>query len=213
MNLISAKCPNCGANIKVDGESKTGRCEFCGAEYITQDVVNQYSVNNHYSTVQYVTKNIAGGTGLEAEEYIRNGDVFISLNMYDKAKKAYSQAIELNPGDWRGWFGMVKACTKNFTDYEDTEHYGFYAKAQKVATEEQRIEMNRLHMPYQIKLNKIEKENRLKREKEIEMQKIWNKQEEKRIKKELQTDNIIKLFVITIVVVAVLGLIIGVSVL
>ena len=74
MNLISAKCPNCGANIKVDGESKIGRCEFCGAEYITQDVINQYSVNNHYSTVQYVTKNIAGGTGLEAEEYIRKSE-------------------------------------------------------------------------------------------------------------------------------------------
>ena len=186
MNLISAKCPNCGANIKVDGESKTGRCEFCGAEYTTQDVVNQYSVNNHYSTVQYVTKNIAGGTGLEAEEYIRNGDVFISLNMYAKAKKAYSQAIELNPGDWRGWFGMVKACTKNFTDYEDISHIGYYENAEKVASPEQREEIEKLYTTYLENCDVKEKEERIARErflKEEQQRKEQQKREEqKRIK-------------------------------
>ena len=186
MNLISAKCPNCGANIKVDGESKTGRCEFCGAEYITQDVINQYSVNNHYSTVQYVTKNMAGGTGLEAEEYIRNGDVFISLNMYDKAKKAYSQAIELNPGDWRGWFGMVKVCTKNFTDYEDISHIGYYENAEKVASPEQREEIEKLYTTYLENCDVKEKEERIARErflKEEQQRKEQQKREEqKRIK-------------------------------
>lgn len=165
MSFVSTKCPNCGANIKVDGESKKGVCEFCGAEYVTQDVINNYQINNNYSTVQYVTKNVAGGGSLESEEYIKNGDVFLSLNMYDKAKKAYMTAIELNPADWRGWFGMVKICTRNFTDYADTTHYSYYAKAGKVATKEQQIEIRKLYTPYQNKIKEIEREKRIKVEK------------------------------------------------
>ena len=182
MNLISAKCPNCGANIKVDGESKIGRCEFCGAEYITQDVVNQYSVNN--STVQYVTKNIAGGTGLEAEEYIRNGDVFISLDLYAKAKKAYLQAIELNPGDWRGWFGMVKVCTKNFTDYEDISHIAYYENAEKVASPEQREEIERLYTAYLENCDVKEKAERIARERFIREERQRKEQEKREVQKQ-----------------------------
>lgn len=160
MSFVSTKCPNCGANIKVDGESKKGVCEFCGAEYITQDVINNYQINNNYSTVQYVTKNVAGGGALESEEYIKNGDVFLSLNMFDKAKKAYMMAIELNPADWRGWFGMVKIYTRNFTDYEDNTHYSYYVKAEKVATAEQKAEIAALYAKYKKEREAFERTRR-----------------------------------------------------
>lgn len=42
MALIKAKCSNCGANLKVNNQNKTGICDHCGASYITEDVV----VNN-----------------------------------------------------------------------------------------------------------------------------------------------------------------------
>ena len=184
MSFVSTKCPNCGANIKVDGESKKGVCEFCGAEYITQDVINNYQINNNYSTVQYLRKNVAGGGSLESEEYIKNGDVFLSLNMYDKAKKAYMTAIELNPADWRGWFGVVKACTRNFTDYTDTTHYSYYAKAEKVATKEQLIEIKSLYMPYQQKINDMEKTMRIERERyEQEKQEYLQQKQKDKAKK------------------------------
>ncbi len=113
MALISAKCPHCGADIRVNEGSKSGVCEFCGSTFVTQDAVTNYTVNNNYNTVQYITKTAASAA--EAGEYIRRGDVLLSLGEFGRAEEAYLRAVELEPADWRGWFGMVKTRTKNFT--------------------------------------------------------------------------------------------------
>ena len=146
MALISAKCPHCGADIRVNEGSKSGVCEFCGATFVTQDAVTNYTVNNNYNTVQYITKTAASAA--EAGEYIRRGDVLLSLGEFVRAEEAYLRAVELEPADWRGWFGMVKTRTKNFTDYEDTSHAALYDKARKVAPKEASEAMSRLYEPY-----------------------------------------------------------------
>ena len=77
MPLLSCKCPNCGANIKINSDSKKGICEHCGTEYITEDIINNYQTINQYNTTQNITKNIYGKDNLESTELIKNGDVFI----------------------------------------------------------------------------------------------------------------------------------------
>ena len=161
MSLISTNCTNCGAPIQVDSDSKTGKCEFCGSEFTTQDIVNNYQINNNYSTVQYVTKNINGSSALEAEEYIKNGDIFISLSDFNKAKEAYS----------------------NFTDLEDITHYNYYAKAKKVASREQREKIDEIYLPYQTKRNQLEKDRRL------ELERIENEKQQQ-LKKKKRRKNI-----------------------
>lgn len=167
---------NCGAPIQVDSDSKTGKCEFCGSEYTTQDVINNYQINNNYNTVQYVTKNINGNSALEAEEYIKNGDIFISLNDFKKANEAYSKAIELNPADCFAWFGLVKVATRNFTDFEDITHYGYYAKAKKVASRKQEEKIDEIYLPYQTKRKNLEIKKRQESElHEYERQRLYIK--------------------------------------
>lgn len=183
MSLISTNCTNCGAPIQVDSDSKTGKCEFCGSEFTTQDIVNNYQINNNYSTVQYVTKNINGSSALEAEEYIKNGDIFISLSDFNKAKEAYSKAIELNPADCFAWFGLVKVAAKNFTDLEDITHYDYYAKAKKVASREQQEKIDEIYLPYQTKRNQLEKDRRL------ELERIENEKQQQ-LKKKKRRKNI-----------------------
>jgi len=39
MRLVSCKCPNCGANVKLNEQLEKGMCNFCGAEVINQDVI------------------------------------------------------------------------------------------------------------------------------------------------------------------------------
>lgn len=181
MSLISLQCPNCGAPVKVTDESKTHKCEFCGTEFTTQDVINNYQISNNYNTVQYVTKNISANSLLEAEEYVKNGDIFISLNEYDKAKDAYTKAIELNPADCLSWFGLVKVATKNFTDYKDTTHYNYYAKAKKVASPNQAETIESQYLPYQKKRDLLETEQRLEHERiEQEKQQTLKKKKRKR---------------------------------
>ena len=158
MALISAKCPHCGADIRVNEGSKSGVCEFCGATFVTQDAVTNYTVNNNYNTVQYITKTAASAA--EAGEYIRRGDVLLSLGEFGRAEEAYLRAVELEPADWRGWFGMVKTRTKNFTDYEDTSHAALYDKARKVAPKEASEAMSRLYEPYMRKRDDLAEEQR-----------------------------------------------------
>ncbi len=204
MSLISTNCTNCGAPIQVDSDSKTGKCEFCGSEFTTQDIVNNYQINNNYSTVQYVTKNINGSSALEAEEYIKNGDIFISLSDFNKAKEAYSKAIELNPADCFAWFGLVKVATKNFTDLEDITHYNYYAKAKKVASREQREKIDEIYLPYQTKRNQLEKDRRL------ELERIENEKQQQ-LKKKKRRKNIRLLIICCACLICFIGCIVSIA--
>ena len=39
MKLVAAKCPSCGANIKVDRSLKITKCEYCNSEIIVEEAV------------------------------------------------------------------------------------------------------------------------------------------------------------------------------
>ena len=39
MKLVAAKCPSCGANIKVDRSLKLTRCEYCNTEITVEEAV------------------------------------------------------------------------------------------------------------------------------------------------------------------------------
>ena len=54
MGLVAAKCTECGAAIKVDETQERGLCEYCGAEYITEKVINNYTTN--YNVTNNITK-------------------------------------------------------------------------------------------------------------------------------------------------------------
>lgn len=49
MGFVKAKCLNCGANLNVDNNLKTGVCAHCGASYITEDVIVNNITNIYYS--------------------------------------------------------------------------------------------------------------------------------------------------------------------
>ncbi len=46
MKLIETKCPNCGAEMKVDLEQKKAVCAFCGASLIVDDESQNLLINN-----------------------------------------------------------------------------------------------------------------------------------------------------------------------
>ena len=149
MPLIQARCSNCDGEIEIDSDKMAGKCKHCGTLYITEEVINNYNTVNQYHTTQHITKNIYGNDSLDAEDYIKNGEVFISLEDYLKAEIAFNNAINQNPADWRGWFGIVKTKTSNFTDYDDISHLEYLKKAKKVANKKQQLEIELLYKDYQ----------------------------------------------------------------
>ncbi|MDD4839523.1 MAG: leucine-rich repeat protein [Clostridia bacterium] len=144
MGYIQAQCSNCGAQLEINEEKGRGYCPHCGTLFIAEKVTN----NQVYSTTQNITKNIYGREKSEAEDFIANGDVFLSLDEFAKAKNAFDKAIELNPSDWRGWFGMVKVKTKNLTDYYDNMHLDDLDKAHSVACDVDDQMIDKLYEQY-----------------------------------------------------------------
>ena len=190
--LIQIKCQNCGSNIKVDNNNNKYICEHCGAEFITEETINNFKTVNQYSTTQNIVKNIYGKESMDVADIVKNGDVFVSLGEFDKAEKLYTQAINENPADWHGWFGMVKVKTKDFSDLDDISHCDFLIKAKKVANVEQKIEIDNLYKEYKYKIEQkqlmLEKQRqeeqsaRLEKLKQLKIEeKIQNQKKKKKI--------------------------------
>ena len=45
MSLVEAKCTNCGAALKVDNKQDAAICEHCGAAFIIEKAINNYTIN------------------------------------------------------------------------------------------------------------------------------------------------------------------------
>ena len=46
MKIIETKCPNCGAAMNYDADSKSVSCEFCGSSLIVDDETHQLKIDN-----------------------------------------------------------------------------------------------------------------------------------------------------------------------
>ena len=70
MRLVSAKCPNCGANFKIDSTKDAVICEYCGSAIIVEKAINNYNVTNN---INAGVVNIYTGNG--ADFVIRAGSL------------------------------------------------------------------------------------------------------------------------------------------
>ena len=199
--LIQIKCQNCGSNIKVDNNNNKYVCEHCGAEFIIEETVNNFQTVNQYHTTQNIVKHVYGKDIMDAADFIQNADVFVSLGEFGKAEDLYNKAINTNPADWRGWFGIVKVRTLNFSKIEDKTHLEFLLKAKKVATKEQLLEIEEQYREFWLKVEKerqrkeeLQHEEYLRRQELLKQQKI----EEERQKKKKKTITVS--FIIVLVV-------------
>ena len=136
--MVAAKCTQCGSNIEVDNTKEAGICSHCGTAFITEKVIKNY---NTYVT-QSVTKNIYGREKTEADEYLANGETFLTLKDWGKAIKAFGSAAEANPSNFRGWFGLARAETAGFTDLSNSACIGHIEKALAVANDKEKEIVN-----------------------------------------------------------------------
>lgn len=57
MDMVEAKCPNCGAKIKVDKGKDSGICEYCGSAFVTEKAINNFGT---YIEKQEINNSIFG---------------------------------------------------------------------------------------------------------------------------------------------------------
>ena len=84
MKLVAAKCPSCGANIKVDRSLKVTKCEYCDTEIIVEE-----AVENLLKVELKDTPSL--------ENYLKLGARYFDNREFEEAYKVYSKAEEIDP--------------------------------------------------------------------------------------------------------------------
>ena len=103
MALVIAKCTGCGANINVDDSKRSGICEFCRAEFVTQDVIK----NTH------ITKNFAGANINIVKEDVESLLIMarksLDIENIVDAMNRIDRVLEVEPTSSKVWLMKIEA--------------------------------------------------------------------------------------------------------
>lgn len=194
MGFIEAKCKNCGGKITLDENLTKGVCGYCGTEFVKSDVIvnNNYSIEN--ATVVLNNDNLVEQQLINAETYLTE------LKDYDKALECYLSVTEARANDYRGWWGIVRTLTKEFTfkdntkkEYQECKRYA--ENALGLMTDSKKDELKKIWEAYS-----LEEEERFSREakEKAELELQLKTAEEK--KKKLNTVRRIAADIISVVI-------------
>jgi len=105
MKFISAKCPNCNADLQVKDGITNIKCEYCGKNVIIDDESHKIKINGKVSIEGVQTD----------KELIDNANELLDMGEYIKAKKLFEKFSTNNPNKYQGWLGLLICRTRNFT--------------------------------------------------------------------------------------------------
>jgi len=89
MKLVAAKCPNCGANIDVDKDSDTTKCEYCKSKIIVEDAIKKIKVE--------LSGEVEISNFANFDKLLILGNRNYEDGDYEQALKYYQRALELEP--------------------------------------------------------------------------------------------------------------------
>ena len=113
MPLVAAKCTSCGANLKVDSTHDAAVCPYCKTPFIVEKAIQKYETNVHVETLQTDVVNILDSNS--ADNLAKAGDSFIDLGDFKAAEGKFKSMTAEFPYDYRGWWGLVRVHTGDFT--------------------------------------------------------------------------------------------------
>ena len=89
MNLVTARCPDCGAALKIPEGASSVICEFCQSQVIVADILGTSAVMQNCMTLAYAA--------LEKPDY-------------EDAYGHFNSALEIDMKNYSAWFGKA-VCT------------------------------------------------------------------------------------------------------
>ncbi len=110
MGMVAAKCTQCGANIEVDESKEAGICSHCGTAFITEKVINNYTIHNHNTVnnnIAHATINVKNGD--DATDSVKRYRAFLKLGKYIEALKKINEMEEKYPDS-----GLTYYCIADF---------------------------------------------------------------------------------------------------
>lgn len=111
MKLVAARCPNCNANLDVNPENETMKCQYCGGAILINDAIAKYKIE---ISGEIEVKNLP-----KLDNYLKIADRNYNLKEYDEAYKNYDKIIELDPNNKIALlrYGICKTLLNNYIDF------------------------------------------------------------------------------------------------
>lgn len=106
VKLVSAKCPSCGAPLKLSKDEERVKCDFCHNTIIVEEAITCYKLKvSGTVSVEGITTN---------SELIEAANELLDMNEYLKAKRKFLEFSEKCPDNYQGWLGLLICRTRNF---------------------------------------------------------------------------------------------------
>lgn len=134
MKLVAARCPNCNANLDVNPNNETMKCQYCGGAILIDDAIAKYKLE--ISGVVEV-KNLP-----RIDNYLKIADRHYNLKEYDNAYKNYVKIIELDPNNKIALlrYGICKTLLNNYIDFSLDYLNNSFNEVVKLATDDKTYE-------------------------------------------------------------------------
>ena len=151
----NAKCPKCNGEFFAESGTRELKCPYCGE---TADALRARKYYSFFHDKAAVTHEAHGESLMKFEELLRIGSHHLERSEFADARKAYERAVELNPGDYRGYMGLVAVETENYTDLKNTSHKQYLQRAVSVANDEQQKAIASVYRNYDLKASMSDEE-------------------------------------------------------
>ena len=116
MPLVTAKCPNCGGDIKIDSESRAGICEFCKNPFVAEDAINNYNTYNQNS-YNIANAEVHIHDEKSIEQMLEAAEIFFTKHHdIPEATRLFTEVSKEAPGNYQAWWGLVRINTNDFQD-------------------------------------------------------------------------------------------------
>ena len=113
MPLVQAKCTNCGGILQVENDKEAAICPFCQTPYVVEKAINNYRVCNQFS-INNSEVHIHNSESYD-EKY-ESANCFLAVHKdYRRAEELFNELVAKTSNDYRGWWGLIRVKTKEFT--------------------------------------------------------------------------------------------------
>lgn len=116
MTLVPAICTQCGSKLEVDPGKEAAICPYCKTPFITQKAINHYSTTNVTNIDRFHAEVVNMTDDSSRDNRVKAGETFITLNNYVSAEKTFSDLTKDCPYDYRGWWGLIRVYSVDFSD-------------------------------------------------------------------------------------------------
>lgn len=105
MKFVSAKCPNCGAELQVAENLKSGFCNHCGSRILFEPEVSNVKIDHSKSLENYRELALSANRGEDGANMLKYADKALELDAHDgemwyvkmKAMAEHGRVKDINP--------------------------------------------------------------------------------------------------------------------